>query len=210
MYVLYQVMKNVTDILAQFRGLVPSPTCAVQPYMASHDSFVAHFGEEPDRAVISMHFVHPMHDEVNFVVLFAAQEESSKNIGKQGIVGYVEQFRELGATGGILVVESNKSKRPITSMAVDVLQAEEIPIEIFEDTQLVFNAFAHDLQPRFEIVDPSKYAEITSTFCALAQLPRMKPTDIVARLLGVRRGMVVKMTDIVETSGVAVSYLYVQ
>jgi DNA-directed RNA polymerase subunit H (RpoH/RPB5) len=207
---LYRIMQNVTEILTRFRGLHPSPMCEAQPHLSSCDAFVEHFGEEPDRALLTMRFVHPTRADVNFLVLFAAHDDASKNIGKQGIVGYVWQFKELGATGGILVVESSKSKRPITSMAVDVLQTADIPIEIFEDTQLVFNVFMHDFQPQYEVVDPSKYGEITSTFCALSQLPRMKTSDIIARLLGVRRGTVVKMTSILETSGVCVNYLYVQ
>lgn len=202
-------MKNITDILVRYRGLLPSPACDVQMHLGSHDEFLARFGDEPDRSALAMRFVNPARADSNFVVLFAAQDEK---LGKQGIVAYVEMFKDLGATGGILVVESSasKSKRVVTSMAVDVLQTAEIPIEIFEDTQLVFNVFTHDFQPQYEIVDPSKYGEITSTFCALAQLPRMKSNDIVARLLGVRRGMVVKTTTITETSGLSVGYLYVQ
>jgi DNA-directed RNA polymerase subunit H (RpoH/RPB5) len=187
----------------------PSPECPVQMHLGSYESFVQRFTEDPDRTLLNMIFERP--DGTNFVVLFATQSDESR-IGKQDILAYVERFRDLGAAGGILIVESSRtpSKRPITSMAIDVLQAEDIPIEVFEDTQLVYNVLLHEFQPHFEIVDPSKYAEITSTFCTLQQLPRMKTNDIVCRLIGAKRGNVVKVTNVVETSGVAVQYLFVQ
>ncbi len=141
-----------------------------------------------------------------YVVLFA----SESNIGKQGVLEYVTRFQDHGATAGMLVVcQTGTLKRPITTMAVSVLQSQDFPIEVFEDNQLVFNVLLHELQPHFEVVDPAMHADIARTFCEPSKLPRMRRDDAVARLLGVRRGDIVKMTNIVETAGASVTYLVV-
>jgi DNA-directed RNA polymerase subunit H (RpoH/RPB5) len=211
---MFRVCRNLVDILRR-RGLIPSHDCLVCQALTSNDTFVAAFSDMPVRSRMKMIFTSITDPSVRYVILFATES----NIGKQGVVAYIDVFTQENATAGMLVIENTNigsvsggcsaSKRPITSMAVSVLQALSIPIEVFEDTQLVFNILEHELQPDFRVVDKSEHAELFATFCTREQLPRMRRDDPVARLLGVRRGDIVKAVQIVETSGTAILYLHV-
>jgi DNA-directed RNA polymerase subunit H (RpoH/RPB5) len=200
----HKICSNLVSVL-QKRGYSPKDDCEVLELLTvlSVNEWNLQFTL---RSSIILEFIHRITLK-KMIVLFA----DDANIGKQQILNYVQKFEDLDADAGILVIKNDfdNSRKPITSIAESVLRGLDTPIEIFEDCELVFNIFDHVLQPQFTLVHASEHAAIFSTFANWDKLPRIRTTDPVVRLLGAKSRDIIRVENIVETSGTQINYLCV-
>ncbi len=118
------------------------------------------------------------------VVLFASGE-----VGKPHVHPLLATLEEVQATEGIVVVPNK-----ITAGAVKEIKSHPVPIDVFMHTELVFDIMTHDDCPQYEVVPVEQHASIFAAFASADKLPRLKKDDPVARYMGLKKDMVVKVT----------------
>jgi DNA-directed RNA polymerase subunit H (RpoH/RPB5) len=100
-------------------------------------------------------------------------------------------------------------KDKLTQNNVKLLNALQIPIQIFEIRELQFNITKHKLVPKHELVPDQKIVEdlikrynLKSKF----QLPIILRTDPVAKYLNLKNGDIVRISRVSPTSGEYIAY----
>jgi DNA-directed RNA polymerase I, II, and III subunit RPABC1 len=109
-----------------------------------------------------------------------------------------------GITRGVLVYQ-----RALTPSAAKVV-AEMAPryvLELFQEAELLVNITKHMLVPTHEVLGPEEKRVLLARYrLRETQLPRIQPSDPIARYYGLKRGQVVKIIRPSETAGKYVTY----
>lgn len=80
-------------------------------------------------------------------------------------------------------------------------------IELFDFRELVVNITEHVLVPKHVPLNTAQIKELLANYkLKLTQLPRMPPTDPIAKYFGLKKGEVVKIIRQSETAGRYVTY----
>lgn len=109
-------------------------------------------------------------------------------------VNHIKDIRaELGPIKHIVIVYKNS----ITSFAKQTIQelgVDGVDVEIFKDTELMFNVTKHVLTPKHEkISDQEKTDLLKKLYIRELNLPHIKKTDPVSKYMGLKHGDVVKI-----------------
>jgi len=131
----------------------------------------------------------------SLLVFFPADE----TVGVKPIRKYTERMSSQEVLKGIIVYQKNltpSAQKVITQMAPKYL------IEIFSDSELLVNITRHSLVPKHVVLTNDEKKMLLERYkLKELQLPRIQPSDPVARYYGLRKGQVVKILRSSETAG---------
>ena len=139
--------------------------------------------------------------ETDQLLVFFTEDES---VGIKPIKKICERMMGQGIMKGILIF-----KQALTPAARKVVQemAPKYQLELFHEADLLVNITMHTLVPVHEVLtDDEKKTLLAKYRLKETQLPRIQPTDPVARYYGLKRGQVVKIIRPSETAGKYVTY----
>jgi DNA-directed RNA polymerase subunit H (RpoH/RPB5) len=87
----------------------------------------------------------------------------------------------------------------------DATDAQDVSVEFFTLQALAFDIMTHYLVPHYEVLEPAEArAELAGRMVTEDQLPEMKPSDPVARYLGLVPSQIVRVTRSNESCGLEV------
>ena len=126
------------------------------------------------------------------MVLFAKED----SIGIKPVVTLIEKMTIDKMRHCILVYPKS-----VTAPAKKhILKCKGLRIELFSEDELVINISKHKLMPKHTLLSSGAKKELLARFKE-TQLPRILPTDPMAKYLGTRRGDVVRIIRRSETAG---------
>ncbi|KAG4108482.1 RPB5 subunit of DNA-directed RNA polymerase [Neocallimastix lanati (nom. inval.)] len=129
---------------------------------------------------------------------------SDETVGVKPIRKYTERMSSQEVLKGIIVYQKNltpSAQKVITQMAPKYL------IEIFSDSELLVNITRHSLVPKHVVLTNDEKKMLLERYkLKELQLPRIQPSDPVARYYGLRKGQVVKILRSSETAGRYITY----
>ncbi|EGF80785.1 hypothetical protein BATDEDRAFT_88106 [Batrachochytrium dendrobatidis JAM81] len=149
---------------------------------------------------------------------FLVQHSSSENdqllvfftdddsVGIKPIKKICERMISQSIMKGILIY-----KKSLTPSANKVVQemAPKYQLELFQESELLVNITQHTLVPVHEVLTVDEKKTLLARYrLKETQLPRIQPSDPVARYYGLKRGQVVKIIRPSETAGKYVTYRF--
>ena len=141
-------------------------------------------------------------DPVN--VYFPDEEK----VGVKPIRTYKNEMSEENVKNAIIIVidgVTSFARCEILGMSRDL--AEPINIEIFSETEMIFDITTHELNPKFELLTITEKTEILEKYSIKENaLPKMLITDPISRYYGLKKGDMVKITRSSETAGSYILY----
>jgi len=192
---LFRVYKTISVLLEKRGYSVPRDMLEITPA-----SFTNKFGEHPSREVLSI-LVEKADDEQSQLFVFFPEDEK---VGVKPIKEYTERMREESVSNAILVLKVGMT--PIAKQAIQEV-SDSVRIEYFLEAELLVDITEHKLVPDHQVLTQNEKQELLKRYrLKETQLPRIQPTDPVARYYGMRRGQVVKITRLSETAGRYVTY----
>ena len=163
-------------------------------------SFVEKFGQHPDRQQLTVIVANEEATEDKIIVFFPEDEK----VGVKPIKIYTDQMREMGIKRAILVLRQGIT--PFAKQGVAEM-SDEFSIEHFREAELLIDITEHHLVPEHVVLsEEEKKALLARYRLKEFQLPRIQPTDPVARYFGMKRGQIVKIIRPSETAGRYVTY----
>ncbi|KAD6794695.1 hypothetical protein E3N88_05591 [Mikania micrantha] len=118
-------------------------------------------------------------------------------IGVKIIKNYIIRMENENVWRAIVVVRHGLTP---SAKACQAEIAGRFQVEVFQEAELLVNIRYHDLVPEhLPLTNVEKKALLDKYTVKEAQLPRILPTDPVARYYGLRRGQVVKILRPIET-----------
>jgi DNA-directed RNA polymerase I, II, and III subunit RPABC1 len=128
---------------------------------------------------------------------------SEPNIGIKHMRTFAHTIVSENYHTGIFVCQHNPTAAAM-KIVPTVLPA---IIEVFEEADLLVNITKHELVPTHHLLSREEKRRLLERYrLKETQLPRIQSADPVARYMGLKRGMVVKIVRKSETSGRYASY----
>lgn len=128
---------------------------------------------------------------------------SESNIGIKHMRTFAHTIVSENFHTGIFVCQHNPTAAAM-KIVPTVLPA---IIEVFEEADLLVNITKHELVPTHHLLSREEKRRLLERYrLKETQLPRIQSADPVARYMGLKRGMVVKIVRKSETSGRYASY----
>ncbi|KAH6571144.1 hypothetical protein BASA50_007876 [Batrachochytrium salamandrivorans] len=137
------------------------------------------------------------------LLVFFTEDDS---VGIKPIKKICERMISQCIMKGILIY-----KKSLTPSANKVVQemAPKYQLELFQESELLVNITQHTLVPVHEVLSVEEKKTLLARYrLKETQLPRIQPTDPVARYYGLKRGQVVKIIRPSETAGKYVTYRF--
>lgn len=135
--------------------------------------------------------------------LFVFFPEEPK-VGVKPIRRYLDEMKRESVKRAIILVQD--SMTPFAKQALNEL-APQYVLEQFAEAELLVDITEHELVPKHEVLSADEKAALLAQYkLSETQLPRMKPTDPIARYFGLQRGDTVKIVRSSETAGRYVTY----
>ncbi len=139
-------------------------------------------------------------DRATLMVVFAKDE----SIGIKPIVQLLEQMVADKMRHCLFVYPKS-----VTAPAKKHILKGKLWIELFSEDELVLNITKHKLMPKHTLLTPQEKEEfLVQSGLKEAQLPRILPTDPMAKYLGARRGDIIRIVRRSETAGKCVMYRF--
>ncbi|KNA07533.1 hypothetical protein SOVF_170940 [Spinacia oleracea] len=197
---LHKVRKTVMQMLNDRGYLVTDDEINM-----TKQQFIEHYGDNMSRDDLFL-FKNKRNDTSDQIMVFFVIPETSKQaIGIGPLRKCFERMEAEKVYRAILVVEQR-----LTPSAKKVCEITNIRMEVFQDSELLYNVTEHDLVPEHQVLtDGEKKAVLEKYGVKETQLPRMLVTDPIARHYGLQRGQAVKIIRPSENAGRYVTYRYV-
>lgn len=139
--------------------------------------------------------------EIDRILVFYAEES---NVGVKTMRQFIGALDQQGITRGIIIWEDKMT--PAAKKVIEAMRAQFV-LEDFDEASLLVNITHHTLVPKHEVMTPQEKRELLQRYRLKDnQLPRIQPSDPVARYFGLTRGQVVRITRPSETAGRYCSY----
>ena len=127
----------------------------------------------------------------------------SGNIGVR-IVRNMKKDLEKKEISGILIAVGNftfSAKREGIQHDIELISGSDLP---------TFNLFEHRLVPKHEIISDEERKDLLTKYRIQPwQLPKIRASDPAVKMIGAKRGDILKITRESPTAGIAVAYRYV-
>lgn len=128
--------------------------------------------------------------------------EDSK-LSVKNIKPILETAKVQGVTGILLIIKESMSSQ----VSEEIRSIKELEIEVFKESDLVFNVTKHELVPRHRIMaEEEKHRFLNERKLKENELPQIFVTDPVVRYFKGKKGDLVEIERKSETSGI--SYYY--
>jgi DNA-directed RNA polymerase I, II, and III subunit RPABC1 len=143
------------------------------------------------------------------VLVFFTEDESVgiKPIKKYFIIAkrrICERMMSQNIMKAVLVYQ--KSMTPSANKVILEMQP-KYQIEMFQEAELLVNITKHVLVPQHIVLNAEEKKTLLQRYrLKESQLPRIQPSDPVARYYGLKRGQVVKIVRPSETAGKYITY----
>jgi DNA-directed RNA polymerases I, II, and III subunit RPABC1 len=125
-------------------------------------------------------------------------------VGVKPIKVYTDHMKTQGVRNAIMVLRQGIT--PFAKQAVQEMSG-EYDIEHFREAELLVDITEHQLVPEHLVLNNAEKTELLGRYRLKEfQLPRIQPTDPVARYYGMKRGQIVKIIRPSETAGRYVTY----
>lgn len=139
------------------------------------------------------------------IYVFFALDQGPK-LGVKPIRTYKTEMNEKNCLRAIII-----TKEGITPFAkseiLEIKQNENIQIDVFTESELLFDITEHVLVPKHELLTAEEKENLlVSLKIKEHQLPKILHTDPVAKYYGFEKTNVVKITRISETAGTYLNY----
>ncbi|KDN50362.1 putative 25 kd subunit of DNA-directed RNA polymerases I, II and III [Tilletiaria anomala UBC 951] len=126
------------------------------------------------------------------------------NVGVKTMRQFIGALDQQNITRGIIIWSEKMT--PAAKKVIEAMRNQFV-LEDFDEASLLVNITHHMLVPRHEIMSFQEKRELLQRYRLKDnQLPRIQPTDPVARYFGLTRGQVVRITRPSETAGRYCSY----
>ncbi|KAG0259275.1 hypothetical protein BG011_002740 [Mortierella polycephala] len=184
--------------LCNHRGYLISQAELDQDLESFRGMFATH--GKVNRAAM-MFMVQKKDDPADQMLVFFPEENS---VGIKEVKKYCELMVAKGVGRGIIVYQDK-----ITPSAAKVISevSHSYHLESFPESDLLVNITEHTLVPQHIVLTSEEKETLLKRYrLKETQLPRIQPTDPIARYYGLSRGQVVKIMRPSETSGRYVSY----
>ena len=150
----------------------------------------------PESSDVQCVICHPIQSRLPIIFIYMCQQAESQ-IGVKVVEKVDLKMTQLGIKFGIIV---HPKATPLSVRKY--LDQAKVSIECFSFDDLIFNIMKHEMMPKFETLSPDqKTTLLTELKIQETQLPRILPSDPVAKYLGMRRGDVVQIDRKSETAG---------
>jgi len=137
--------------------------------------------------------------EQDLIMIFFAKEES---FGIKPMLALIEKMTEEKMRHCILIYP-----KTVTAPVKKHILKGKHRVEFFSEDELVLNITKHKLMPKHVLLTTKEKTELlTITGLKETQLPRILPSDPMAKYLGARRGDIVRIVRRSETAGKCVLY----
>ncbi|KAF9102515.1 DNA-directed RNA polymerases II 24 kDa polypeptide (RNA polymerase II subunit 5) [Mortierella sp. AM989] len=194
---LWRVYRTIHQ-LCNHRGYLISQAELDQDLESFRATFATH-GKVDRNALMFM--VQKKDDPADQMLVFFPDEAS---VGIKTIKKYCELMVAKGVGRGIVVYQDK-----ITPSAAKVISevSHSYHLESFQEADLLVNITEHTLVPQHIVLTSEEKESLLKRYrLKETQLPRIQPSDPIARYYGLARGQVVKIMRPSETSGRYVSY----
>ncbi|XP_010684758.2 DNA-directed RNA polymerases II and IV subunit 5A [Beta vulgaris subsp. vulgaris] len=197
---LYRVRKTVTQMLNDRGYFVTDDEMNM-----TKQQFIQHYGGNMTRDSLFMLKNKRDNTSDQIFVFFPLPEPSKQTIGIGPLRKCIERMQSEKVFNAILVVQHN-----LTPAAKKATQIPNLRLEIFLDSELLYNVTEHDLVPEHQVLtEEEKKAVLEKYRVKESQLPKMLASDVIARHYGLQHGHVVKIIRPSENAGRYITYRYV-
>lgn len=181
----------------------------------TYDDFSTNYnalgGGERDNFFITLSFVVTKVNEPDQkkLIYFSSHENAQTKLSNDQFKVLTNKMDEQGAASAIIVSTLPVEKIPaqFRSQVAQYNETTKNKIELFEFRELIVNITEHVLVPEHVPLTTEQVKELLTNYkLKLTQLPRMQPTDPIAKYYGLQRGDVVKIIRQSETAGRYVTY----
>jgi DNA-directed RNA polymerase I, II, and III subunit RPABC1 len=127
------------------------------------------------------------------------------NLGIKPVKQFVHEVSSRNCYTGILITAVKPTSA--SEKIAKAMDPKKHSIELFQEQDLVVNITKHELVPKHVLLSFEEKKRLLERYrLRESQLPRIQNHDPVAKYLGLRRGMVVKIIRKSETAGRYASY----
>jgi DNA-directed RNA polymerase I, II, and III subunit RPABC1 len=132
--------------------------------------------------------------------------KNTSSISTQDISNFTKKLQDNLVKNGIIVSNKNLAANSEKIMKEINLES-EYRVEYFNIDELLVNIAKHELVPKHIIVSEEEKRMVLKKYRVKpSQLPKILVTDPMARYLGVKKGMLIKIIRNSQTSGLHVVY----
>lgn len=193
---MFRVRKTVLKMLNARGYIIPEDQLNM-----TAEAFRSTFGDNPAREALTI-LVDKADDQRDPLFVFFPEDAK---VGVKPIKVYAQRMKDEGVQRAIIVVKN--SLTPFAKSALREVVQRGTRIEHFKDSELLVDVTEHKFVPKHVVLTVEEKRELLERYRLKAsQLPRIQPSDPVARYLGLTVGQVVKIVRPSETAGRYITY----